>query len=163
MGEPVVLIGGSDDDNLFQWTGRQLTDHLDLLVSVGSNYLINTMSDRDSGSVYAFEMDKDNKYDLDKWNDEYWRRLTFFLDETSKRGIIVQLTLWDKFDISSSKRWKIHPWNPDNNINMESGTWNGVRDFYASVSENNKTGLSYQQKFIDKLLSISLKYGNILL
>ena len=24
-GEPIVLKGGSDDDNLFQWTGEELT------------------------------------------------------------------------------------------------------------------------------------------
>ena len=104
--EPVILIRGSDDDNLFQWTGNELTDHLDLIVSVGSNYLRNTMSDRDEGDCYAFKMSSNNKYDLNQWNEEYWRRLTFFLDETSKRGIIVQLTLWDQFDIRSSGRWK---------------------------------------------------------
>ena len=34
-GEPIILIGGSDDDNLFQWSGRKLTEHLDLLLSAG--------------------------------------------------------------------------------------------------------------------------------
>ena len=161
-GEPIILIGGSDDDNLFQWTGEQLTDHLDLLLSVGGNYLRNTMSDRDEGDCYAFKMGTNNKYDLNQWNEEYWRRLTFFLDETSKRGIIVQLTLWDIFDISSSKRWENHPWNPDNNINMEPDTWKNSRDFYATVNKNAQDELAYQQKFIDKLLSITLKYDNVL-
>ena len=36
-GEPIVLIGGSDMDNLFQWTGSKLTDHLDLLIAAGGN------------------------------------------------------------------------------------------------------------------------------
>ena len=34
-GQPVLLIGGSDDDNLFQWTGLRLTEQLNLLKSVG--------------------------------------------------------------------------------------------------------------------------------
>ena len=59
QGKPVVLIGGSDNDNLYQWTGKQLTDHLDLMVSVGGNYVRNTMSDRDQGSTYAFKKLKD--------------------------------------------------------------------------------------------------------
>ena len=27
-GKPLVLIGGTDNDNLFQWTGEKLTEHL---------------------------------------------------------------------------------------------------------------------------------------
>lgn len=85
------------------------------------------MSDRDERNVYAFKEVGNSKYGLNQWNDEYWERLTFFLDETSKRGIIVQLILWDQYDISSSGLWQVHPWNPDNNINMESGTWEKSR------------------------------------
>ena len=45
--KPVLLLGGSDDDNLFQWTGKKLTVQLDLIKSVGGNCVRNTMSDRD--------------------------------------------------------------------------------------------------------------------
>lgn len=159
--EPIVLIGGTDDDNLFQWTGDRLTNHLDLLVSVGGNYVRNTMSDRDKGNVFAFKEIKEGLYDLDQWNDEYWNRLTFFIDETAKRGIIVQLTLWDRFDITGS-RWATHPWNPDNNISMESGLWTGQADFKATVAGDDPQGLHYQQKYVGKILSITLSYGNVL-
>ena len=161
QGEPIVLRGGSDDDNLFQWTRKELTDQLDLLASVGGNYLRNTMSDRDEGNVYAFKKVSDDKYDLEQWNETYWERLTFFLDETSKRGIIVQLTLWDQFDIGS-RQWEVHPWNPDNNINMESGTWKSRSDFYSTVDRDARDEITYQQYFIDQILSISLKYDNVL-
>lgn len=160
-GEPVVLRGGSDDDNPFQWTGDRLTNHLDLLASVGGNYIRNTMSDRDDGNVYAFKETEKNKYDLNQWNDEYWNRLKFFLDETHKRDIIVQLTLWDQFDIGINN-WERHPWNPERNINLQSGSWEGRKDFYSSVDRNAKDELSFQAKYIDKLLSICLKYNNIL-
>lgn len=161
-GEPIILIGGSDDDNLFQWTGDRLTRHLDLLVSVGGNYVRNTMSDRDEGNYYAFEKIKNEKYDLNQWNVEYWNSLTFFLEQTSSRGIIVQLTLWDQFDISSAGRWKVHPWNPDNNINMESGTWKDRSDFYATVDKDDHDGLSFQQNYVKKLFSITLDFDNVL-
>jgi len=160
-GEPIVLRGGSNDDNLFQWTGKKLTDHLDLLKSVGGNYLRNTMSDRDEGNVYAHAKSQDKKYDLNEWNKEYWQRLSYFLEETSKRDIIVQLTLWDQFDISS-RRWKVHPWNPENNINMEPGTWNGRSDFYSTVDRNAQDELAFQHNFIKKLLSITLTFNNVL-
>jgi hypothetical protein len=70
-GEPIVLIGGSDTDNLFQWTGSKLTDHLDLLVSAGGNYVRNTMSSRntafpynDDGMAYPFRKLEDGRADL---------------------------------------------------------------------------------------------------
>ncbi|MDT0687403.1 hypothetical protein [Autumnicola psychrophila] len=156
-GEPVVLKGGSDDDNPYQWTGKKLTDHLDLMTSVGANYIRNTMSDRDEGNVYAFKKVKDEKYDLTKWNNEYWNRLNFFLDETSKRGIIVQLTLWDKFDIGDQ-----HPWDSDQNINIKTGSLNGREDFFSTVDRKDDQQLAFQQGYIDKLLSITFKYDNVL-
>lgn len=160
-GEPVLLIGGSDDDNLFQWTDPQLKDHLDLLVSVGGNYLRNTMSDRDEGNLYAFGTAESGLYDLGQCNDEYWDRLEFFLDQTESRGIIVQLTLWDVFDLGS-EQWPHHPWNPSNNVNMEAGTWRDREDFYATVDDGDVEGLHFQRQFIDKLLSVSLGHGNVL-
>ncbi|MEX2401204.1 MAG: hypothetical protein WD423_10560 [Rhodothermales bacterium] len=160
-GEPILLRGGTDDDNLFQWTGDKLTDHLDLLVSVGGNYVRNTMSDRDEGNVYAFGQNEDGIYELDQWNDEYWDRIEFLLSEAEERGIIVQLSLWDQFDLGSSE-WEEHPWNPENNINMETGAWDDREDFYATVDNNDEEGLQYQRQFIDKLLSVSLSHGNVL-
>ncbi|MCJ7478619.1 MAG: hypothetical protein MUP63_00380, partial [Candidatus Nanohaloarchaeota archaeon QJJ-7] len=45
-GEPTLLLGGSDDDNLFQWPEDRLEEHLNELVKAGGNYVRNTMSDR---------------------------------------------------------------------------------------------------------------------
>ncbi|MDZ7717674.1 MAG: hypothetical protein U5K72_02495 [Balneolaceae bacterium] len=161
-GEPILLIGASDEDNLFQWTGEQLTDHLDLMESVGGNYVRNTMSDRDEGNLFAVREIEDGKYDLEQWNDEYWNRLEFFLDETEKRDIVVQLTLWDWFDLLYG-RFPIHPLNPENNINWEPGTIEDTRDFYGgSLYENNESVLDFQHRYIDKLLSITLAYDHIL-
>ena len=159
--EPALLIGGTDDDNLFQWTGKELTDHLDLLVSVGGNYVRNTMSDRDEGNVYAFTEVGEGKYDLSQWNDEYWNRLTFFLIETAKRGIVAQLTLWDQFDLGTS-RWPVHPWNPENNVNLEPGSRTGREIFYGTVASDDREGLRYQEQFVRKIVEAALVSGNVL-
>ncbi|MGH7129298.1 MAG: hypothetical protein ACREIV_12070, partial [Planctomycetaceae bacterium] len=45
-GRPILLAGGSDDDNLFQWPKDRLVPHLDAMQQVGANYVRNTMSDR---------------------------------------------------------------------------------------------------------------------
>lgn len=95
-GEPVLLLGISSDDNLFQWPAELLTAHLDSMKSVGANYVRNTMSDRvDRGfELYPFKKVEEGKYDLNQWNDEYWQRFEFFLRETAKRDIVVQIEVW---------------------------------------------------------------------
>lgn len=48
-GRPMLLFGGSDRDNIFQWAGdgTKLTDHLDLLRTCGGNFIRCTMSSRE--------------------------------------------------------------------------------------------------------------------
>ncbi|NLD74710.1 MAG: hypothetical protein GX649_18575, partial [Chloroflexi bacterium] len=54
-GQPVLLLGGSVEDNLFQIPN--IREHLDLLHSVGGNYVRCTMSSRDPGDAWPFERD----------------------------------------------------------------------------------------------------------
>ncbi|MDG5789901.1 hypothetical protein QA612_20810 [Evansella sp. AB-P1] len=158
-GKPILLRGASDEDNLFQWTDETLIEHLDLLLSVGGNYVRNTMSDRDPGNVYAFKQINDNLYDLNQWNDEYWQRLEFFLKETKSRDIIIQLTLWDQHDLNA---WATHPWNPKCNVNIDERTLQNSDAFFQTVTTGNTEVLNYQNQYIDKLLSMTLEYDHIL-
>jgi hypothetical protein len=172
-GKPVLLLGGSDDDNLFQWTGARLIEQLDLLKSVGGNYVRCTMSGRDEGNVWPFKQVND-KFDLDQWDEEYWRRFEDFLKRTHERDIIVQVEIWATYDFYR-EIWQRHPFNPKNNINYASeqtglSEWVDHRPghsenvFFQSVSavRNQKTMLKYQRRFVDKMLSHSLKFGNVL-
>ena len=175
---PVMLLGGSDDDNLFQHSS--LRDHLDAIQAAGGNYIRNTMSDRnDKGAeVYAFARRPDGKYDLEKWNDEYWARFDKMLRWTAEREIFVQIEVWDRFDFTDSggrNFWQSHPYNPKNNVNYtyeESGFAKKYPDhpganrqpFFFTTPEqrNNELVLQYQQRFVDKMLSYSLRYGHVL-
>ncbi|MFH1719774.1 MAG: hypothetical protein ABIF19_20675 [Planctomycetota bacterium] len=170
-GKPVLLLGGSKDDNLFQI--QDLKEHLDLLKSVGGNYVRNTMSSRDEGNVWPFRK-VNSKYDLNQWNEEYWRRFENFLELTSQRDIIVQIEIWATFDYYR-ENWAVNPFNPMNNINYtaeqtqlpEQVTTHPTRkenNFFWSVpaEHNQEIVLKYQQRFVDKLLSYSLRYGNVL-
>ena len=107
-GQPLLLLGGSKDDNLFQVP--DLKEHLDDIRAAGGNYIRNTMSDRkDKGfEVYPFFQRQDGKFDLERWNDEYWRRFENLLRWTAERDIIVQIEVWDRFDYST-KNWPPHP------------------------------------------------------
>jgi hypothetical protein len=173
-GKPVLLIGGSVDDSLFQIP--DLKAHLDLLRSVGGNYIRNTMSSRnDKGfEVQPFRKLDNGKYDLEKWNDKYWDRFENMLILTQQRDIIVQIEVWATFDYYRNN-WQVNPFNPKNNINytdqqsklpvqVNSHPIRCENNFFWSVpaERNQKTVLGYQQRFVDKILSYSLKFGNVL-
>jgi hypothetical protein len=174
LGQPVLLLGGSEDDNLFQLPN--LKQHLDAMRAAGGNYIRNTMSDRrDRGfEVYAFRQSPDGKYDLNQWNDEYWARFENMLKLTAERGIIVQIEVWDRFD-HSTKNWPPHPFNPANNVNYtaeESGLRERYNEhpgankqpFYFTTPKqrNNRVLLAHQERFVDKMLSYSLEHDHVL-
>lgn len=171
-GKPVLLLGATDNDNLFQ--NVNLESHLDSLSSVGGNYIRNTMSDRDQGDEKAFLSISDGKYDLNKWNDVYWDKFTRMLQLTSERDIVVQIEIWDRFDHSRTE-WLTDPYNPMNNINYSyseagldslypSHPGQNEQPFFYSVPElnNNDVILKYQQNFVKKILSISMEFDNVL-
>ena len=173
-GHPVLLLGGSKDDNLFQIP--DLKQHLDEMAAAGGNYIRNTMSDRnDKGfEVYPFKQLASGKYDLEEWNDEYWQRFANLLQWTAERRIIVQIEVWDRFDYAT-KNWEPHPYNPKNNVNY-SGAQSGLAEHYPDhpgqnrqpfffttpKQRNNTVVLKYQQRFVEKMLAHSLPYDHVL-
>ncbi len=173
-GRPVLLLGASDDDNLFQIP--DLEAHLDAMAAAGANYIRNTMSDRnDRGyEIHAFARRPDGTYDLDAWNAEYWQRFETMLRLTHERGIIVQIELWDRFD-HSRDHWRADPFNPANNVNYTHETSglapeypehpgrNAQPFFYTTPKQRDNTVvLPYQQRFVDKMLSYTLKHDHVL-
>jgi hypothetical protein len=175
-GQPVLLLGATDNDNLFQ--NNNLESHLDSLKAIGGNLIRNTMSDRDPGDERAFAMTSEGKYDLNKWNDNYWNRFENMLKLTSERDIIVQIEIWDRFD-HIDNFWLTDPYNPQNNFNysyIEAGLdsiYPLGRNFQESINKqpffytvpelnNNEILLKYQKAFVEKILSHSLNYGNVL-
>jgi Pectate lyase superfamily protein len=173
-GKPMMLIGGSDRDNIFQWAldGTKLTDHLDLLKSCGGNYVRCTMSSREyTPEGYRWDLlpypfaKIDGKYDLHKWNETYWNKFRTFLAETKKRGIIVQLEFWDRWNESGDSRqarlgWYWSPWNPNNNVTydwsdsplLKEGKTDFYNAFHMAAVENDPVLLPLQQDFIKKIL-----------
>jgi hypothetical protein len=179
-GQPVMLLGGSREDNLFQIP--DLEPHLELLASVGGNLIRNTMSDRDRGDAYPLLRLADGRYDLEQWDPEYWRRFDAMLRLTHERDIIVQIEVWDRFDLSDAKgmnNWQRHPYNPRNNV-----TWtyeqtgfavsypdHPARDrhpFYHTVpgmpgyDPRLDIVRRFQERFVDRLLQSTLPYPHVL-
>lgn len=173
-GKPVMLLGGSKDDNLFQLLG--LKEHLEEIADTGGNYIRNTMSKQQDKQheEYPFKQLENGKYDLNQWNDDYWRRFENMLRWTCERDIIVQIEVWDRFYYSRDN-WPPQPYNPKNNINYtyeELGfqpeypkhPGANVQPFFFTTpkQQNNQTVLQYQQRCVNKLLDHTLNYPNVL-
>jgi hypothetical protein len=60
-----------------------------------------------------------NKFDLDRWDESYFRRLKAFVRAANERGIVVEFNafyvLYDEGPIKGS--WVLHPLNARNNVN----------------------------------------------
>jgi hypothetical protein len=179
-GKQVMLLGGSWQDNLFNHPVG-LEEHLDKLLSVGGNYVRNTMSHRNAGNVFAYVRDEQGLFNLNQFNEEYWERFRKFLDLCYQRDIIVQIEIWDPWDHYEDHQsyggWSHHPFNPLNNFNysaIESGLPEAVNypprgeptehPFFRTVPalSHNQPVLNFQQAYVDKLLSIALQYPNVL-
>jgi hypothetical protein len=123
-GEPVILIGGSFEDNMYQFpngyyghndpllssgmTDMDLREHLDRMVEAGANYIRGSMSSRNHGNRFPYRkisgvpgdnFNDSDLYDLDQWDQEWENRLSTFLRMAYERGIIVSLELFDRFDL----------------------------------------------------------------
>jgi len=63
----------------------------------------------------AGHVDGGNKFDLTKWNEDYFARLKNFMGEAEKRNVVVELAFFCPFYEDSL--WQMSPMNSRNNVN----------------------------------------------
>ncbi len=175
-GVPVLLLGGSKTDHIFLL--EDLKEHLDEMVSVGGNYVRNTMSQREGLELKPYKLLSSGKFDLNQWNTTYWNRFSNCLKWCKERDIIIQIEVWDRFDYSQNY-WLNSPWRPDSNINYtnkQSGlandypapAWRDRQPFFRTIpgmrgyKKQYDVVRGFQERFVAKMLSYSLKYPNVL-
>ncbi|MDA1192983.1 MAG: hypothetical protein O3A46_15015 [Candidatus Poribacteria bacterium] len=172
-GKPILLVGGSDEDNLFN--DPQLFDqNMAMYERVGGNYIRSTLSWRDPGNVPPFLTNDDGQYDLERVNPAFFDRFEYSLKEAQKRGVIVQIELWATFDYYGVY-WEDNPFNPKNNVNYSTEntrlptSWNdqpyrGAQPFFFTAPDENDDplALKYQRVFAQQVTDIALQYPNVL-
>jgi len=200
-GRRVLLLGGwnhghnpfidhdtdNDKDNKGVSTPEQIKNEMDELAEAGGNYLRCVLDPGMAAGIQGFDFCAKSgaRYDLDNMTGPFWERIEMFIAEARKCNIIVQIEVWDRFDLIDGAwgSWPVSPWNPKKNINYttaSSGLEKSYRSFAehpflegipghptyekASKSRKQKYDLvrSFQDKFIAKLLSITLQYNNVL-
>ncbi len=98
--------------------------------------------------------ERGTRFDLDRWNADYFRRLDNFISEAASYQIIVELTLFSS--IYTEKQWLVNPFNPLNNINQLPPI-----DFQKLHTLENGPFLSYQEKMVGTLVTRLNKHPNL--
>lgn len=123
--------------------------------------------------IQPFKKLPDGTYGLNQWNDEYWNRFERMLTLTRDRDIIVQIEVWAFHDFNQ-RWWAKNAWHPANNISYDSSntalkeSYGNIgkvpHDFFFTVPRLNHDGLvlAYQHKYVDKLLSYTLRFDHVL-
>jgi hypothetical protein len=96
-----------------------------------------------------------NKFDLEKWNPEYFSRLHDFLKEASRRGIIVEITLFSSQ--YGEMQWNVSPFKRENNVNATDAIdWKKLNTF------ENRNILAHQERYARKLVREANAYPNVI-
>jgi hypothetical protein len=105
-----------------------------------------------------------NKFDLTKWDTEYFKRLKDFLTQASKRDIVVELALFCPYysingrgSGDSDLLWKYSPFYHENNINGI-----GKIQRVNALTLDNGNLLDIQEEFVRKVVSELKDYDNLI-
>ncbi len=97
---------------------------------------------------------EDGKYDLERFNPDYFKRLGDFVTEAENRGIIVEVTLFTS--IYAESAWRLCPFNSVNNLNDVEGIG------FRQVNTLFNGGIQkYQERFIRKVVAELNGFDNI--
>jgi hypothetical protein len=176
-GQPVMLLGANATDSPYLLPDQET--YYDELSDLGGNFTRYNVKQRlVDGLVQMFPHQKlpSGQFDLEMWNEDYWDLFEQGLEMTRDRGIFVQVELWDRFDVGCDKYYKNAAWCPANTVSYteeSSGLpneWTGcdsvihAHPFFHTVPEleSNQMVLDLQKEFVDKVLSITLKFDHVL-
>jgi hypothetical protein len=96
-----------------------------------------------------------DKFDLDRWNPEFFTRLRDFLSEAAKRGIVVEVTLFSSH--YNDGHWGVSPLNPINNVNgTEAIDWKKLHTL------ENGNILARHESFVRKIVRESNGFDNVI-
>ena len=96
-----------------------------------------------------------NKFDLTKWDPEYFARLKDFIAEAGKRNIVVELDLFSNF--YDTIQWKLSPLYYSNNTNG----FKPVEDQREVLSLRHPRLLKIQEDMVKKLLEECNSFDNL--
>jgi len=108
-------------------------------------------------------LDGKPKFDLKKFNPEYFGRLRKRVGTARKRGIYVSIMLFEGWGLQFSKgAWEGHPFNPKNNVNGIDGDTNKDGKGIEIHTLGNKSVTAIQEAYIRKVIDTVNGFDNVL-
>jgi hypothetical protein len=96
-----------------------------------------------------------NKFDLEKWDSDFFARYHDFLSEAAKRGIVVEVTLFSAH--YAEAQWQVSALNSANNVN---GT--DAIDWKKINTLENGNILAHQEKYTRKIVREANAFDNVI-
>ena len=107
-----------------------------------------------TGEFIAPWAQRDGKFDLTKWDDDYFARLKDFLKYAAKRGVLVELVLF--CPLYQESMWNVSPMNARNNVN---GIGNAPRNDVLTLRDARLTEV--QDAMVRKIVSELRDFDNL--
>lgn len=99
--------------------------------------------------------DGGNKFDLSRWNPEYFARFRDFAAQAARRGVVIEVNLFCPF--YADEQWRLSPFNAANNVN---GLGNVKRtDFYTLDKHGGL--LEVQERMVRKFVEELREFDNV--
>ena len=95
-----------------------------------------------------------NKFDLDRWDTEYFERLADFIQYAANKGVIVEICFFNCQYVNS------YPYSPFHESANVQGI--GGSDYAAFQTLSDKRLLAEQMKFIEKLITETNHFDNVI-
>jgi len=99
-------------------------------------------------------LDGEPIYDLDQWNPEYFERLHRFLDAASRRGIVVELTVFS--NSYAPQVWALNPFRAENNKQHA-----GKMEWPEYLSLKDPELVRRQSAYARKIIQETSEYDNV--
>ena len=112
----------------------------------------NTLAPDEQSLLLPWQKTQD-KYDLQKWNDAYFKRLHNFMVKAQQNNVIVEINLFSAY---YGAGWAYHPFNGNNNVN---GTPKDLPSNKVNTLDNGSI-LNFQKQYVIKLVAALNEFDN---
>lgn len=161
-GKPLLAFGPGDEWRLIsrddleatrRWAKWQQDNGMNLLRAYAASAPV-------PNALHPFKS-KNGKWDVDSWNDEYFRNMSRFIAILEERGIVLHLQLWQVCWFKEDKldRWAINYVNPANNCNEWTRAYPNGRD-YMNAPSNSPAG-RHRREWVMHVLGTVKGHGNV--
>ncbi len=108
-------------------------------------------------------LDGKPKFDLQRFDPEYFKRLRQRVEQAAQRGIYVSVMLFEGWAMQRmSDAWRSHPFHPENNINNVDGDQNGDGKGLEIHTLANPRITAIQETYVRKVIETVGDLDNVL-